>query len=103
LGVYVKVTGGTFTLMVKLIVPSLLDPVDPVQVTSQIDKTDVVTGGTVTTVEVTLAADVVMTAPLTVIVVDQFSSYVIVSAGILIVVAVDNVIGGNTKVYLGWH
>ena len=53
------------------------------------------------TVLVILAADVVMTAPLTVIVVDQFTSYVIVSGSILIVVGVASVIGGKTKVHCG--
>jgi len=72
--VNVKVIGGTSTLGVKLNTPELLESSDPDQVTSQTERTDVVTGGWVMTVLVMLTADVVFGAPLTVMVVTQLTS-----------------------------
>jgi hypothetical protein len=71
--------GGTGTLIVKLRVANpLLGSVEPPQVTSHMEMIDVVTGGGWMTVDVIMPADVVITAPLMLTVVDQFSENVIV-------------------------
>jgi hypothetical protein len=99
---YVKVAGGTDTLIVSPIVPKV-DPgfVEPVHTTFQISISVVVIGGIVTTVLVILAAVAVTIAPLTVLVVVHLSSKVIVSGGMTMVVGLGRTIGGKTKVHCG--
>jgi hypothetical protein len=115
--VCVTSTGGRIILLVnQMTAPAAPDVVVPLlpglvlpgpvtgvgfQMTLDSEIVCVVMGGSVMTVVRICTADVVMTVPPSVMTVDQVSEYVAVTGGIVIVVLVDNTMGGRTSVHGG--